>query len=823
MSKPTLIGAICFAFFTSSFAQQQTFYTPGEIQQKLNKLNVLGTVLYVAAHPDDENTRLITYYANEALMRTAYLSATRGDGGQNLIGPEIREELGVIRTQELLAARRTDGGQQFFSRANDFGYSKNPEETFTIWDREKVLADFVWVFRNFRPDIIITRFNSDGVSHGHHTASAILAREAFELAADSGAFPEQLDLVEVWQPKKIFWNTGWWWFRNPKADTSGLTSINMGRYNPLLGSSYGEIAARSRSMHKSQGFGSSGSRGDMVEYLKQWGGSRTKKPFDDIDTSWDRVDGAEGVKFYIEKAIKEFDASNPSVITEYLVLARQELDKLSDEFWKEIKRKELDKLIVATSGLYVSLSSDDDLYTPGDSLIVELEAVNRSPVDIKIQELQFSDWLEPVEFGAQLLNNKPFNSKLNLKLSKGKKYSEPYWLQTEASLGMYTVDDQTIIGRPQNEPALVGTVNFEVGGESIEIDVPVYYRRTDPVAGEVTTPISVGPPVTLNLDQSVMVFGNDNAKNVKITLTAGTKEVAGELMLELPKGWKSAPEKYPFELLREDEEQSFDFLITPSRKGSEGQMFAKALVEGKEYGQGRTIIEYDHIPRQVIYPKAGLRLVKLDLVRKKEKIGYIEGAGDAIPQNLEQLGYKVDLLSKQDVEAEKLSKYDAVILGVRAFNTVDWLAFKNEELFKYAENGGNLIIQYNTNRRLVTDQVSPYLLKISRDRVAVEKAPVRFLQPDHPILNFPNKITQKDFEGWVQERGLYFPDEWGSEFVPVLSSNDPGESPKDGGLLIAKHGKGHYIYSGYSWFRELPAGVPGAYRLFVNLIELDND
>ncbi|MBC6426423.1 MAG: PIG-L family deacetylase [Ekhidna sp.] len=821
MYKITLLSATLIVLVFSSYSQYINTYQLGAIRQNLEKLNVLGTVLYVAAHPDDENTRMITYYANEELMRTGYLSATRGDGGQNLIGPEIREQLGVIRTQELLAARRKDGGQQFFSRANDFGYSKNPEETFTIWDRDKVLSDFVWVFRNFRPDIIITRFNSDGVSHGHHTASAILAREAFELAGNPAAFPEQLDLVDTWKPKKIFWNTGRWWFRNPKRDTVGLTSINMGEFNPLIGASYGEVAALSRSMHKSQGFGSSGSRGDQVEYLKQWGGTTTKRPFDDIDTSWGRVNGSESVEFYIKKAIDEFDETKPWLITEYLVLAKKELKKLEDEFWKEVKSKELDELVIAVTGLYLSFSSEDDYYVPGDSIKIDLEAVNRSDVDIEIQEVKFQKWKDPVEFGIKLLNNKKFTSKLNLKLSSDLEFSTPYWLAEQGTLGMYTVEDQTIIGKPENENPLIGIVTLSVGGEELQVQVPVKFRRTDPVGGEVVQPISIGPPVILNLKEKVMVFSDDETKQVELSVIAGKRDIAGRVTLHLPEGWRSDPSDQSFDLMREGEGQKFSFSIAPPKGGSEGFLKVKAEVDGKIYAKGRVHIDYDHIPGQVIYPESKVKLVRLDLKRKKELIGYIEGAGDAIPQNLEQVGYKVEMLSGEDVEANQLSKYDAVILGVRAFNTIEWLAFKNEELFKYVENGGNLIVQYNTNRRLVTDRVAPFDLQISRDRVSVEKAPVEILAPKHPVLNSPNKIVQKDFDNWVQERGLYFPDKWSDEFTPVLSSNDPGESPKNGGLLVARYGKGNYVYSGYSWFRELPAGVPGAYRIFVNLIELE--
>ncbi len=819
MKKILLIGVFLTTPFIHQLYAQAPLYQPGEILQRLHKLNVLGTVLYVAAHPDDENTRMITYYANEKLMRTGYLAATRGDGGQNLIGPEIREELGVIRTQELLAARRTDGGRQFFSRANDFGYSKNPEETFTIWDREEVLADFVWVFRQFRPDIIITRFNSEGINHGHHTASAILAKEAFRLSGDPSVFPEQLAYVDAWEPKKIFWNTGWWWFRTG-SDTTGLTNINMGSYNSLLGASYGEIAARSRSMHKSQGFGSSGSRGNQVEYLKQWGGEEGPTPFAGIDTSWDRVKGSKEVAFFVNKAIEEYDPIQPWGIVEPLVLARQALDDLEDDFWREIKRGEIDDLISSVTGLYLSLSADSDFYTPGDSILIKLEAVNRSPVKMSVDQIEFKNWMNPIELKSDLLLNRPLITDLNFMVPFGLGNTTPYWLKSEASLGMYTVSEQEIRGVPENEPPFAGKVRLNVGGEIIELEIPVNFRRTDPVKGEVVTPVSVGPPVMMNVNASVLVFANNEPKPVEVRLIAGKSETAGELTLELPKGWDCNPDVASFELQRKGEEKVFVFNVSPPKGSSVGILNAKAIVNDETYSKGKTVIEYDHIPTQIVYPDAEVKVVRLDLNKKGNRIGYIVGAGDAIPQNLEQIGYKVDLLSKDEVEATNLSKYDAVILGVRAFNTVSWLSYKNEELFKYTRNGGTVVVQYNTNRRMVTQKVAPFDLKISRDRVTVEQAPIEFLNPDHEVLKGPNKITLEDFQGWVQERGLYFPNEWSEEFIPILSSKDPGESPKNGGLLIAKYGEGYYVYSGYSWFRELPAGVPGAYRIFVNLISL---
>lgn len=823
MHRAIVVALLHVIFSVSTSYSQSLSYAPGSIRQQLEKLNVLGSVLYVAAHPDDENTRLITFMANEKLMRTAYLSATRGDGGQNLIGSEIREGLGVIRTQELLAARRTDGGEQFFSRANDFGYSKSAEETFTIWDRDQVLADFVWVIRKFRPDIMITRFNSEGRNHGHHTASAILAKEAFELAADSDAFPEQLADVDVWQPSKIFWNIGWWRLRNSSSDTSALKSVNAGGYNPLLGASYGEIAARSRSMHKSQGFGSAGRRGDQVEYLQQWGGEETPDPFDGIDATWTRVAGAEKVAFHIQRAIDQYDESKPWAIVDELLSAKVALQKIEDAFWKEVKTAEIEDLVVAITGLYVSVTSDDHYYAPGDSIMLEIESINRSPSNVVLKSIHLNTSHNPVQYEASLLNNKVFNAEISFLLPGSLPYANPYWLEGDATLGMYEVSDQLQRGKPENDPAIRAQVAMTIEGEPLQLEVPVMFRKTDPVKGEVVEPVAIGPPVTMNMSNSVLVFESKEAKDVELRLIAGRANVSGQLTLEVPKGWSVSPASVSFELLQKGQEQMHTFQVVPPNGASQGMIAAKATVNKKEYSKGKSVIEYDHIPRQIIFPEAEVRVVKLDLQKRGELIGYIEGAGDAIPSNLAQIGYRVDLLQKDDVVASNLEKYDAIVLGVRAFNTVDWLAFKNKELFEYARKGGTLVVQYNTNRRLVTTEVAPFDLNISRDRVTVEGAPVELLAADHPVLNTPNRITAADFDGWVQERGLYFPDKWADEFTPILSSQDPGESPKNGGLLVAPYGEGYYIYTGYSWFRELPAGVPGAYRLFVNLISLGNE
>lgn len=807
----------------SAEAQRPKTKHAGEVRQMLKKLNVLGTVLYVAAHPDDENTSMIAYFANEGLYRTAYLAATRGDGGQNLIGPEIREGLGIIRTQELLAARRTDGGQQFFSRANDFGYSKNSDETLNIWEKEKVLSDFVRVFRKFRPDVIVTRFTPTFGGHGHHLTSAILAQEAFKLAGDPSAFPEQLDKLEVWEPSKIFWNTSLWFYRRQgvEFDTTGKVTVDVGTYNPMLGQSYTEISALSRSMHKSQGFGSTGRRGKNVEYLVQWGGEETKEVFGGIDATWSRVEGSEEVAEYLQMAGDNYDPEDTQETLMALTRARKALSRLPDQFWKDIKLKEIDEAIAAVSGMYFEVVADDFAYVPGDSIRLQLEAISRIGSQFNIKEVRLKPWDHMQDFNVNLKANQRFNHDLTLKIPEEMPLTQPYWLKEPSSLGMYTVSDSDMIGLPENPAPMTAEFLIAMEDQFLEFEVPIVFKRNDPVDGETYRPIAITPPVMVNAESEVLVFGSNQSRAIEVKVTSGKTNVQGQVALELPKGWTSSPVSHDFDLNVKGEEQVFIFSINPPKKASVDFVSAKAtLADGTTWTKGINVIEYDHIPTQTTFPTSSIKVVKLDLKRSGDRIGYIEGAGDVVPQNLRQVGYEVDLLTKEDVTVSNLEQYDAVVLGVRAFNTLKWLSYKNEDLFQYVENGGTVIVQYNTSHRLVTQKVAPFDLKLSRDRVTVEEAEVRLLAPDHQVLNTPNKITARDFEGWVQERGLYFPNDWSSEFTPILSANDPGETPKDGGLLVAKYGKGYYIYSGYSWFRELPAGVPGAYRLFVNLLSI---
>ena len=819
-------------------AQAPKSWSSAEILLGLKKLNVLGSALYVAAHPDDENTRLIAYLANGRLVETGYLSLTRGDGGQNLIGPELREGLGVIRTQELLAARRIDGGRQFFTRANDFGFSKTPEETFTIWDREQVLADMVWVIRQRRPDVLITRFPPDGRGgHGHHTASAMLAIEAFSAAADPKRFPEQLQYVQIWQAKRLVWNTGSF-FIKPGENMDGYLKLDAGGYNPLLGQSYGEIAARSRSQHRSQGFGSSAQRGEALEYFQPLKGDKaTTDLFEGVDMTWNRVPGGAAIGKLIDEVIRKYDPSNPSASVAGLLKVREALQKAStQEFWLKEKLVSTETLLKACMGLHLEASATQAQVAPSQPLIVNLDVVSRGPDAnrkvnfVRLESVRFPDEGRDSTIGHFLNQEKLLTIRKRLVLPASFSPSEPYWLSQPGTAGMYTVPGQLQRGQAENNPTTTVRVKMSVSQmqglsgatDTITFTVPVLYKSTDPVEGEKYRPLTVVPPVMVNVGGRAYVFADNQPKTIPVTLRAGKAGVRGSVALTLPAGWKAEPVSMAFELAAKDAEQTVQFRVQPGAGAAEGksELRAVATVEGQAYSRGYQTIAYTHIPTQTLFSEAVAPLVKLDLKRKGQEIGYLMGAGDEVPDALRQIGYTVTLLKPEDITEQNLRRYDAVVLGVRAYNTVDRLKTLQPTLLKYVENGGTMIVQYSTSRGTVLPQIGPYPLTLSNDRVTVENAPVTFLNPSQPLLNTPNRITSKDFEGWQQEQGLYYPSAWDAKYQTVISSADPGENAKESAILVAKHGKGHYIYTGLSFFRELPAGVPGAYRLLTNMVSL---
>ena len=798
-----------------TYAQAPQKLNSVEIYEQVQKLNFLGKVLYVAAHPDDENTKLITYFSNHYHAQTAYLSLTRGDGGQNLIGTELREKLGAIRTQELLAARRIDGGEQFFTRANDFGFSKEPNETFAIWNKNEVMEDVIQVIETFRPDIIVNRFshNTPGTTHGHHTASAMLSLEAY-------------DLVK-YKPKRIFFNTSWWFYGSQEAfdaaDKSKLLAINSNVYYPLKGKSNNEIAALSRSQHKCQGFGTLGSRGDEIEYLELLKGDLPSNTnlFEGIDTSWNRVKGGNEIGKILYEIEKNFNFGNPSVHIPNLIKAYDLIQKLEDAHWKEIKSKQIIKIIEACSGLFMEAVADTETTTKDSNFNINIEVINRSQSNAKLISVKALQL--PLETkNAVLKNNEKTSFQFkNVIIGENVDYSNLFWLKEKQTEGMYRVSDKSIRILPEVSSNFPVVFTIEIEGKTIEFVKNICYKFNNPDDGETYVPFTVLPDVTTKIEPEVIIFNGTQSKEITVSVKAHKANAKGVLSLNIPTDWKVNPKEIPFEITTKNEEKKFTFTLYPTKPEIATKLSATATIGNQTFDDKLITIQYPHIPKQTILVPSESKLVKLDIATKGKNIGYIMGAGDEVNKNLENLGFKVSTINPNEISIEKLQQYDAVILGIRAFNVIDELKYKNKILFQYVENGGNLIVQYNTTNNLVTKEIAPYNLELSRDRVTDENAKVTFLAPNHKVLNQPNKITEKDFTGWVQEQGLYYPNKWSNEFIPILASNDEGEPSKTGGLVIAKFGKGNYIYTGLSFFRELPEGVSGAYRLLANLIALD--
>ncbi|NER14036.1 LmbE family protein [Leptobacterium flavescens] len=829
--RKSILLLIIFLFNFSVQAQAPKKLSSTEIYEAVQKLNFLGTALYIAAHPDDENTRLIAYLANNIKARTTYLSLTRGDGGQNLIGTELRELLGVLRTEELLAARRVDGGEQLFTRANDFGFSKHPDETLSIWDKDAVLSDVVLAIRKLKPDVIINRFNhrTPGTTHGHHTTSAILSVEAFDIVNDKNVYPEQLKYVDTWQPKRLFFNTGWWFYGSrenfDKADKTNLVSVDVGVYYPLKGLSNNEIASIASSQHLCQGFGRVSFRGSQEEWVELLKGDAPKDKtnlFEGINTTWTRVKGGQAVKSIMDGVEKNFNFNDPSSHLPELLKAYDLIQKLENKHWRDLKSKEIKRIIEAVTGLYLEAVANQSSAAPGEKVTINLEALNRSSQKIVLKSVELSGYNQKTNPGQILQDNKRWNERLDFSIAADAKYTAPYWLESKGSLGTYKVDDIMLRGLPETPRAISVRFTLQIGNTDISFDKDLVFKYGNPAKGEIYEPFEILPPATASMADKVTIFADANPREFPVKIKAGKSNLNGTVSLSYPAGWKVSPERIDFSIAQKGDEKTVVFTVSPPDNESEGYINPVIETEGRNYSKELIEINYDHIPKQSVLLPSEAKVVRLNIEKAGENIGYIVGAGDGVPESLKQIGYNVVTIQPEDIEEGTLEKYDAIVVGIRAYNVVQSLRFKQKFLLEYVNDGGNLIIQYNTARRngLGIDNLAPYDLQLSRDRVTDENAEVRLLAKKHSLLNFPNKIQETDFDGWVQERGLYFPNKWGSEFTAVLSMNDKGENAKDGSLLVAPYGKGHYIYTGLSFFRELPAGVPGAYKLFANMLSI---
>ena len=806
---------------------QSASNTSSELLLQIKKLNVLGSVLYIAAHPDDENTRLLSYLSKEKLYRTGYLSLTRGDGGQNLIGDEQGVSLGLIRTQELLAARKIDNAEQFFTTAYDFGFSKTSDETFRIWDKRKILSDVVWVIRKFQPDVIITRFPEDArAGHGHHAASAILAREAFFAAADPDSFPEQFSKgVIVWQAKRVLWNV--FNFGNQDLGDS-LFRIDVGGYNPLLGKSYGEIAAESRSQHKSQGFGVPAGRGRAYEYFSVLAGDiPVNDLMDGIDITWNRTRNPE-VSNQIKSLVKDFDHQQPEKIIPALRNVWSYLNNhINNSYWVIQKIRDITGLIKASSGFYMEAVANQQFAVTGDSIRVTFNAINRAKLPVRNLRVSFDDTT------FTLFDTLPFNELKTFTFTRLVRNSslvdQPYWLREQMLEGRFAVSNQQLIGLPQNNKDQVRAW-VVIDSANIRFDMPLQFKFTDPVKGEMYQPVITVPQMLVNLSPGVVLTKVIPAVKPKIEVRYQSQVNGPALkgdMVFTNNGSVIARKPLSFERIRNHTETISVPLdsIMPTKKNTELSVGLELQgPNSKEtYGNHIRLINYDHIPTVHYIYQSKIKVVNEEIRVVGKRVGYIKGAGDNVPDALLAMGYDLVILDEQDIIPERLKSLDAIITGVRAYNVQNYLADKYAILMEYVKEGGNLIVQYNTSNFISTikSKIGPFPFTITRNRVTEEQSKVTFLNPNHQVLNFPNKISDKDFENWTQERGVYFADQLDPQYETVLSMNDPGEAAQKGSLIIANYGKGKFVYTGLVFFRQLPAGIAGAYRLLANIIALN--
>lgn len=846
-----------------------------EIREALERLDTLGSVMMIGAHPDDEREPVLAYLALGRHVRTAYLSLTRGEGGQNLIGPEQGDELGIIRSQELLASRRIDGAEQYFTRAIDFGFSKTADETLQKWDRNKVLGDVVYNIRRFRPDVVILVFSGtprDG--HGHHQASSILGREAFSLAGDATKFPEQLAYVQPWAPKLLMMNAGFpgggqnkGKGKNKADDTppADRLNIDVGVYSPELGASYGEIGGASRSANRTQGTGSAETKGSQLATMETVAGDKaTKDLFQNLDITWNRLPGGAAVGEIVKQALDSFVPARPEALLPQLVKARPLIAAIAastKDPMAERKLTELDETIALCSGLWLEAQADKAAVSPGATLRVNFTAIQRLPNRVALTGIRLSgiEGAPTVNLAPTVLAyNQPSRYNASFAIPQNQPYTQPYWLAQPKDGALYSVPDPRDIGLPENPPVLTAHFRVQIAGTEIELTRPVQYRYVDRVYGEQVRPFTVIPPVAVSLPESALVFGDAKPRRIEVAVKSNGGKVAGDLRLDVPAGWTANPASSHFELAAAEEQTNVFFNLVPpagdSRGPSQGTLRAIAQVGAQTVSTGTEVIQYPHITTQTLLPPAEATLVRADIRILSKTVGYVMGAGDEVPQAIRQLGCEVTLLTEADLAHGNLSRFDAIVTGVRAFNTRPDLRANYQRLFDYANNGGTLIVQYNVPEGGPPGQgrggpgqagpvqagpaqaapapavaaageggllahIGPYPIRIARnDRVTVEEAPIAFPNPDLRLLHVPNQITSADFDGWVQERGLYFADQWDPRYVSVLESHDPGEMPLPGGMLYAPVGKGAYIFSAYDWFRELPAGVPGAYRMFANML-----
>ena len=797
-------------------AQQLGPAGTGGVAALANALEHLGAnkrVLVIGAHPDDEDTQLLTWLSRGIGAQAAYLALNRGEGGQNLIGPELGPELGIIRTEELLAARSLDGARQYFTRVYDFGFSRSADESFRFWPRDTVLADVVAVIRRFRPQVIVSIFSgtpADG--HGQHQVAGIIARQAFDLLRDS-----------TWGPVKLY--------RSTFFDTTATTlRIPTGGIDPILGQSYFQIAMAGRSRHRSQDMGRVQRVGPALTRLafvasKVGSGSEL---FSGIDTIWR---GHERFQALLDSTRARLSPFAPADIVPILARASRELGAADST-----ERATLDGALANAADVVVDATVDDGIVTPGERVQIEVAVWNAGAVPVPVDDV---DLLAPPGWSIErpdppsgsVAPNTVFVRRFAVTVAPDAPRSQPYFLRRPMAGALYDWSPTTpdVRGLPFEPPPLQARVRASIGGVPVTLTREIAYRYNDQASGEIRRPIFVTEPFDIAVMPNLIVWPVDDGSGSERTVTVQVTNrnrgaAAGLVRLAVPPGWAPVrPESLTFS--REDESRSVAFTVRLPQRPAIGSFTLQATVVGADRRSSNgalAIIDYSHIrPRPSAHPStvevrvAGIHWPGL------ARVGYVRGASDRVPEALAQAGVPIVLLDADSLMRGDLSRYDAIVIGSRAYETDPALVANNERVLDYARGGGLLLVQYQ-QYPFVQGGYAPYRLTIAQphDRVTDETAPMTPLTPGNSVWHQPNAIDARDWEGWVQERGLYFAHDWDSTYAPVLETHDPGMPPLEGGLLVAPLGRGTYIYTGLSFFRELPAGVVGAYRLFANLLGL---
>ena len=816
----------------------------------LRRLGVAKRVLMIGAHPDDERTDLLSVLALRDGAEVAYLSLTRGEGGQNLLGPELGEPLGLIRSEELLAARRLDGARQFFTRAYEFGFSRSADETFRHWPRDSVLADVVGVIRAFRPDVVVSIFSGtprDG--HGHHQAAGILAREAFAASGDPARFPGQIARgLPAHAPGKLYqalWRG---------SDEPGFR-VATGEMDPLLGRSHHEIAMSSRSRHRSQDMGQALVPGPQFTRLDRVAPAGPIEPsmFAGVDTTL----GGRARSGPAAATLAAYDARVASLRSRFNPLAPGLLVPEMGEALRLLQRADsllarapaaahaelrflvaeeigdLRSALMRASGLRLDAIAGDDRVVPGQAFTLELTLWNGGGSTVAVSSLAPvlpSGWEAVAQESPAATTLGPgtvLARKFTVRIPADASPTEPYFLRNGRVGDTYGWPaDPELAGRPFEGAAVRAAAVINLNGTTLPIMGDASFREVDQALGELRRPVWIVPAVSVRLDPSVAVIPAAGPLRFTAELTSEAPEgVAGTLSLLLPPGWTSNPASVPLRFAKAGEHRTVQVHVQAPAGARTGDYTVGAVFttgDGRRFTRGFQTVRYPHIRAHPLYSPATSRVRAFDVrVPASLRVGYVRGASDRVPEALAQLGVRADLLDGDSLALGDLGRYGAIVVGSRAYEVRPDLVTSNSRLLDYARRGGTLIVQYQ-QYQFLEGRFAPFNLSIARphDRVTDEAAPVRLLERDHPVLSSPNRITARDFDGWIQERGLYFAREWDSKFTPLLETGDPGLEPLRGGLLVAPYGEGKYVYTGLAFFRQLPEGVPGAFRLFANLLAL---